>query len=171
MRRVHGRRGAPDLFLDGISAVGEKLVGKEVGAGHTDVLDVQAEVLRALVGEGGLGRLAEKARKAVSRDEGDDAVASAEIFVGGPGFLASGEAAEEGVAFDSGGGGRLDAFDVRTEERRCGGFGVGRDGVQSGGADGYALQEVSSVHGVLGSLGFCIKDRGRWRAFSPLRHP
>ena len=83
MRGVHRRRGFTHVVLFGI-AVREQLIREQIWAGHADVFDVEPEMLRPLIGKCSFRGLRQNARGAAGRNESDDAITHAEVFIDGP---------------------------------------------------------------------------------------
>ena len=80
MKRVHRRRGVAHVVFVGV-ALCQQFVGKQVRAGHADVLDVQAEMLRSIGGKACLCTLCQHPGTAGRRDKRDHAIARSQILI------------------------------------------------------------------------------------------
>ena len=94
-----GVRGGAYLLRIRVAAL-EKLVGEKIGTGHADVFDVQAEIRGVGVCEGGFSVASQYPAGAGGGEEGDCAVAGAQVFIDLPCLCPLFEGAQKRVTFD-----------------------------------------------------------------------
>jgi hypothetical protein len=101
MRGIHRRRSAANFVLMGI-AMCKQFVRKQIARRHTNVFEVETEILRSLFGKHGLRRLGQLTRASRSRDECNDAISCSQVLVYLPAYAAMAEGAQKRMALERG---------------------------------------------------------------------